>query len=496
MNIADFLTQTSRTRPHGLAAISPLRAVSFESLEHTVWQIAMHMRELGVKPGQVIGFLFLREIPHLAASLAAIRIGAIQIAFSKNTTTFSLREGIQKAGVTMIFGDNNKISKAGVPAHLVTYKTFAEMRNPVDTSLRHVAPDAPYMLIAGSGTTGNSKLIPVNTTAYLDIKPRDEATRPLLPGERQFSPSPISFYTAHRRCLNGIAVGAASAFRDDEKSSFLSFCDFMGVDHLSLVPLFAEIMLGGVPADSQGVRLPDLKTALIGGSPVSEELRKNFRERISPNLTVVYGANEYGETTAAPPAMQDANPGCVGAPCPGVTLEIVDDNDKPLPPNEIGHVRIKTGTIFPGYYGDEEATAKALKNGWYYPGDTGLLTPDNVLIFKGRSDDMMIYNGMNIYPREIEIALERHPAVVAAAAFPIDAHIFHHLPVAAVVLRKPVSEMALIEYCSEQIGARGPKAISILDELPRNAGGKILKRKLAESFQLDEKLMSIIVKKN
>lgn len=492
MNIADFLTQTTQARPHGVAAISPSRLVSFESLEHTVWQVAMYMHEVGVRPGQVIGFLFLREIPHLAASLAAIRIGAIQIAFSKNITTIALREGAKKAGVTMMFSDNNMISNAGVPSHLITYQNFAEMKKPINTSLRHVAPDAPYMLIAGSGTTGNPKLIPVNTTTYLDIKPRDDATRPLLPGERQFSPSPIAFYTAHRRCLNGIAAGAASAFRDDDQSPLLPFCDFMAIDHLSLVPLFADAMLRSIPAKINGLRLPDLKTALIGGSPVSEELRKNFRERISPNLTVVYGANEYGETTAAPPAMQDANPGCVGAPCPGVTLQIVDEDGTPLPANEIGHVRIKTDKIFTGYFEDMEATEKALKDGWYYPGDTGLLTPDNVLIFKGRSDDMMIYNGMNIYPREIEIVLEKHPAVAAAAAFPIDAHIFHHLPVAAVVLKTPVTERALIEFCQIQMGARGPKIINIVDELPRNAGGKILKRQLAESFQLSEPYLGIV----
>lgn len=482
MNIADFLSQTADTRPHGVAAISMQRAVSFELLEHTVWQIAMDMYEQGIRPGDCVGLIFQRQLNYLAVSLAAIRIGAIQIGISTNTTAHALKELSARASIKAFFTDIPSFKSPKLPTHRYRLEDFQDKTKPITREIRHVDINAPYLLISGSGTTGNPKIISVSTAAYLDIKPRDEATRPMLPGERQFSPSAISFYTAHRRCLNGIAAGATSVFRDDNTPT-LTICDFFAVDHLSLVPLFADAMLTMVPANSKAYRLPDLKSALIGGSPVSEELRHQFREKISPNLTVVYGANEYGETTAAPPEMQDKHPGCVGAPCPGVVLEIVNEAGEKLPPNEVGLVRIKTGTVFTGYLGDPEATARALRDGWYYPGDLGLLTEDNVLVFQGRADDMMIYNGINIYPREIELVLESHPAVVEAAAFPIPSPVNHHLPVAAVALRHNASEAELIEYSQTRIGAHAPHRILIVDALPRNAAGKILKRELASFFR-------------
>lgn len=481
MNIADFLSESAAKRPHGIAAITKSRALSFEALEHAVWQIAMEMHQAGIGPGDAVGMLFQHQLDYLAASLAMIRIGAIQIGFSTNSTAHTLQDLSARAGIKAFLTDIPGFKSPKLPTHRPILNSFLLKTEPLDPGIRHVDVNAPYLLISGSGTTGTPKLIAVSTATYLDIKPRDDATRPMLPGERQFSPSAINFYTAHRRCLNGIAAGATSVFRDDVEPIF-SICDFFAVDHLSLVPLFADNMLANLAPDARAYRLPDLKSTLIGGSPVSEELRHKFRERISPHLTVVYGANEYGETTAAPPAMQDMHPGCVGAPCPGVTLEIVNAADEALPPGEVGLVRIKTGNVFSGYVGDAEATADALRNGWYYPGDLGLLTKDNVLVFKGRADDMMIYNGINIYPREIEVILESHPAVIEAAAFPLPSRINHHVPVAAVSLRSATGEAELIAYCQARIGALAPRHILIIDALPRNAAGKILKRELAGYF--------------
>lgn len=483
MNIADFLSQTAKARPYGVAAVSAQRVASFEVLEHAVWQIAMDMHQHGIRPGDCVGLIFQQQLNYLAVSLAAIRIGAIQIGISINTTAHSLQDLARRTGIKVFLTDIPSFNSPKLPTHRYRLAEYQEKTRPLMHEIRHVDINAPYLLIAGSGTTGNPKIIPVSTAAYLDIKPRDEATRPMLPGERQFSPSAISFYTAHRRCLNGIAAGATSVFRDDATPIF-AICDFFAVDHLSLVPLFADSMLSMLPPNNKALRLPDLKSALIGGSPVSEELRQQFRNRISPNLSVVYGANEYGETTAAPPEMQDRHPGCVGAPCPGVILEIVNEADEKLPPDEIGHVRIKTGNVFTGYLGDPDATSRALRDGWYYPGDLGLLTNDNVLVFQGRSDDMMIYNGINIYPREIELVLESHPAVIEAAAFPIPSPINHHLPVAAVALRHEATEIELIDYSQARIGAHAPHRILIVDALPRNAAGKILKRELAGTFRV------------
>jgi len=113
-----------------------------------------------------------------------------------------------------------------------------------------------------------------------------------------------------------------------------------------------------------------------------------------------------------------------------------------------------------------------------YPGDLGVLTDDEQLIFKGRADDMMLFDGINIYPAEIEAVLAAHEAVGEAAAFPLKSEVHQDIPVAAVTLRAPVTEGELLAFCRARLGARTPQRIVAVEEFPRSPAGKILKREL------------------
>jgi long-chain acyl-CoA synthetase len=165
-----------------------------------------------------------------------------------------------------------------------------------------------------------------------------------------------------------------------------------------------------------------------------------------------------------------------------VEAGIVDAAGVPLPPGQTGRVRLRGAGMFTRYVGDPAATAAAIVDGWYLPGDLGTLTPDGVLLFQGRADDLMIFDGINIYPREIEAVLEAHPAVREAAAFPVASQRHTQIPVAAVVVSAAVSEADLVAWCRQQMGARAPHAIAIRPSLPRNEAGKVLKRELAAGF--------------
>jgi acyl-coenzyme A synthetase/AMP-(fatty) acid ligase len=114
----------------------------------------------------------------------------------------------------------------------------------------------------------------------------------------------------------------------------------------------------------------------------------------------------------------------------------------------------------------------------------GTITRDGILRYLGRKDDMMMLNGINIFPAEIERTLEEHPAVKHAAAFPLASPVFGDIPAAAVELNgtAPVDEPALIAYSRERLGARAPRSIVIVDALPRNAAGKVVKRELAAAL--------------
>ena len=127
------------------------------------------------------------------------------------------------------------------------------------------------------------------------------------------------------------------------------------------------------------------------------------------------------------------------------------------------------------------------RDGWFYPGDVGTLRRDGQLIVQGRRDDMIVLNGLNIFPAEIERVLEGHPAVVEAAALPLPSMVHGQIPVAAVVLRagEGVTGAELRRYCHQHLGLRTPRRVLVLAQLPKNSQGKTVRRDLVAAFQTD-----------
>lgn len=238
-----------------------------------------------------------------------------------------------------------------------------------------------------------------------------------------------------------------------------------------------------------------MNTGVLRVSSILLALVEALRRVVSPNLYVAYATNEGEALTLADPALQALVPDTVGRPTASIELQIVDEEGRALPAGRTGEVRVRGPGVITAYLENPEATARAFRDGWFYPGDLAWLTPEGALMLQGRKDDMMIFDGMNIYPAEIENALLAHPAVREAAAFPLRHERFQDVPFAAVTLHAGaadgtagdggaaddrVSERDLMEHCRRLIGIRYPKGVLVLDEFPRNPMGKILKRKLAE----------------
>ena len=175
-------------------------------------------------------------------------------------------------------------------------------------------------------------------------------------------------------------------------------------------------------------------------------------------------------------------PGVVGQLLPDAQVEVVDEDHNPLPFGDVGRLRLTSTSTIDGYLDNLRETAAFFRDDWFYPGDLGELTPDGALIHYGRADDLMILNGFNIYPAEIENALLQHPAVVEAAAFPVKHQVKGDIPAAAVVTNAQVSEDELYAHCRSWLGAKSPVGIMGVDKLPRNAAGKVLKAELQKRF--------------
>jgi acyl-coenzyme A synthetase/AMP-(fatty) acid ligase len=186
----------------------------------------------------------------------------------------------------------------------------------------------------------------------------------------------------------------------------------------------------------------------------------------------------------ATPDQHEAFPEGVGFPLHGVVIELVDAQGIRVAPGEIGRARVRKQSQPNKYIGDPKAS-EAFIDGWFYPGDLLSRPEGGPLVFHSRADDVMILNGINIWPGAIEDALESHPDVIEAAAFAIKSRVHGEIPAAAIVLAPSAAEREpsyFREFCRQALGARGPRQIVIVDAIPRNSVGKALRRQLAAAF--------------
>jgi acyl-CoA synthetase (AMP-forming)/AMP-acid ligase II len=168
----------------------------------------------------------------------------------------------------------------------------------------------------------------------------------------------------------------------------------------------------------------------------------------------------------------------------GAEVEVVDEHHQQVAPGVVGAVRYRGGSVAESFYCNPQDSAAAFRDGWYYPGDLGRFDDDGFLYLTGRSKEMIIRGGINIYPAEIEHALIAHPAVVEAAVVGWPSRERGEEIAAFVVCRKTISADQLLEACRQVLAPyKIPKAIFIVDELPKSSLGKIVKPRLVERLQ-------------
>jgi len=243
-----------------------------------------------------------------------------------------------------------------------------------------------------------------------------------------------------------------------------------------------------------GAALENVACIVYGGAPMYVEDCKAAYALVGARLAQIYGQGESPMTITALPralvasaveANDDARLGSVGAALPGVELRIADADGRALAPGEVGEVLVRAPTVMQGYWRNEQATTAALAGGWLHTGDVGCVDESGFLTLKDRSKDLIISGGSNIYPREVEEVLQRHPSVAEVAVVGRRHADWGEEVVACVVVRSGADfarvERELDRLCLDRIARfKRPKAYVFFDELPKNNTGKVLKTALRE----------------
>jgi fatty-acyl-CoA synthase/long-chain acyl-CoA synthetase len=239
--------------------------------------------------------------------------------------------------------------------------------------------------------------------------------------------------------------------------------------------------------DFQSYDLSSLRTGIVGAAPIPANKVKEIRDRLGFNLLQSYGISETSSVTLTPyDDHEQFILETVGRAIPGVEMQIVDENRRPLQPGEIGEIAIKSISSMKGYYKMPEQTAAVLDSaGWYYTGDLGTLDSGGYLRFVGRKKEIIIRGGLNIYPQELEALLTKHPKVMDVAIVGIPDEVFGEIACAVVQLKdgSESTEEEIIEYLKRQIANyKLPNKVFFTKEFPVTPSGKIQKMRLREQI--------------
>lgn len=476
MNLADELGRQAQLRPDAAALRLPAGTLSFRQLDTLVWQVSGFLCRNDVSSHTIVALSFANELALLATLLASARVGATAFSLSRNTPPLLRAEMAKRAQARLLLTDASNGDDAGLPRLGIDIDALARDNVPVDADVRVAAPQVPWLIIAGSGSTGRPKFFAVTHGQFLFRARLAGEMLGLSPDDRLASLAHLDFTSPKERYFATLFAGASIVLFDRGRTHPLALCRDRGVTVLDATVFHVEQLLGTLPADAKNL-LGGLRALQLSASTVSDGLRRRIVKQLTPSLHIRYGSNESGPLTSVGPAEVLDPAGTVGRPGAGVRIEVVGPDGQPLPPGHTGQIRVASPGMVGQYLDDAAASAQAFRGGWFMPGDLGRFAPNGHLVFRGRADHMMIMNGINIYPAEIEQAVSLHPAVRDTAVMPLRSPLHQDVPVCAVVLQDGarVAEGELLAFARQRLGAHGPKHLVMLDRIPRNEQGKLVR---------------------
>jgi malonyl-CoA/methylmalonyl-CoA synthetase len=232
--------------------------------------------------------------------------------------------------------------------------------------------------------------------------------------------------------------------------------------------------------DKEKYNTSSMRLFISGSAPLSAETFKEFKDTFGQEILERAGMSETNMNFSNP-YNGKRKPGTVGPVLPCAKVKITDKDFNEVPQGKEGSILIKGNNVFKGYWNAPEKTKESFHDGWFITGDLGKIDEDNYITFLGRSKDLIISGGLNIYPAEVEELINTHPAVSESAVIGVPDKCFGEAVKAFVVLKDSITGEEITAYCKQKLSSyKKPKYVEFIDELPRNSMGKVQKNVLRE----------------
>ncbi|MCB9684418.1 MAG: AMP-binding protein [Alphaproteobacteria bacterium] len=453
-----------------------------------------------VAPGERFAVCGKNRAEIVAALLAARWIGAVVVTLNHHLKPPELAWQIEDADARVVLLADHvapQLAEARVARGDRTAFWCFDPLDDVDAIPAAVAPsraptghDAPLVQMYTSGTTGRPKgavLCERNLVAlvrsWAELVPLDAHSRIL-------QVTPLFHIGAVTQALSSLAMGATLLLhREFTPTAALRALRDEGVTHALLVPAMIRWIL--IEKEAAGASFPALEVLIYGAAPMPPTLAAEARRLFACDWFQGYGLTETtGVLTALLPADHEVPErlSAAGRALSCCEVRVVGPDDVPLPPGEVGEVVARGANVALGYHARPEATAEAWRGGWFHTGDVGRLDADGLLFLVDRLKDMILVGGENVYSREVEVALEAHPAVREVAVIGVPHEVWGEAVTAFVAPREPVGDAAafersLVRHCRSVLARyKCPTRVVLAEALPRNAAGKVRKDELRAPF--------------
>jgi len=515
MNVGTLFTKSARSFPDRMAIAYGDYELSYQQANERINKMANALRGLGIQKGSNLAIL-LHNCPEFLETLYACfkaGLGSVPINFRLHPKECSFIIDNSEA-VAVVLGEDFRDSLYALRNEMPRIKHYICITDPLEGMIHYeallknqptsftdeeVKRDHLAWLFYTSGTTGRPKgamlthhnLLVMTMNFFADMSP-------LGPDDVVLHAAPLS----HGSGLYGIPNVAKAAANVILKSKtfdpkvVFETIQRRKVTNMFMAPAMIKRLITSPEIDNYDFR--SLKCINYGGAPIYEEDLKAAVRKLGQVFVQLFGQAEAPMTISylrkeehllEGTAEQMKRLTSAGFPRTDVEIKIVDPNDKELPPGKMGEIVVRGEVVMKGYWKDLEATAETLRGGWLHTGDLGIMDEKGYVYILDRAKDMIISGGENIYSREIEDVILKHPAVFEVAVIGVPDEKWGESIKAIVALKQgqKVAEEDIINFCKEHLASyKKPKSVEFIDAIPKNPYGKVLKRALREKYWAGE----------
>ncbi|NUQ69569.1 MAG: long-chain fatty acid--CoA ligase [Chthonomonadales bacterium] len=506
MVLYDIIRKGAEEYPDRQAILYREMALTYGDLSVLTERFARALGSRGLQFGAKIGVLLPNVPPFTIAYYGANAIGVIPVPANPLLKQAELEHIWGDAGVELVLtipqlleaaapaaealGIRHLIcvgSRSEVPAGMTTFEEFLAEGAAAPMPETRPSPQDPAVFIYTSGTTGKPKGAVLSQNNLLANCRQIRSVLEFGPDDNLLCVLPLFHAFAGTVCQHA-ALYSGSRFTCVEMFQPARTLEIIETAGVTIVPAVPAMYAAMLQFGDRTEAFAKVRLCVSGGAPMPVALMEAFEAKFDTIIIEGDGPTECSPCTSVNPPAGPRKPGTIGLPLPGVEMRIVDDHDQELPPNTVGEIVVRGDNVMLGYHHQPEATAEAMRGGWYHTGDLGTVDEDGYFTIVDRKKDMLIVGGLNVYPREIEEVLYTHPAVLDAAVIgSVDP--LRGEEVVAVIALKPEASAdvrEIREFCRKSLANyKVPRRVLFRETLPRSSTGKVLKRLLRKEMDLE-----------